>query len=435
MDQKEVENYLMEFQERALPTLIKRPLNIHSDRKINVIIGPRRAGKTSYLFQIMEDLISHGKKKEELIYLNFEGTRLFDVKFKELREIISLQKQLFKISADPVIFLDEPQNVVMWERAVRELHDEGYQIFISGSSSKLLSKEIATSLRGRSLSYLLLPFSFKEFLESKNINTSDKLSTDRITLIKTYLDEYLIFGGFPEVTLQKEEDTKIKILESYFDMTIFKDIVERHQIKDSNLIKWLIKTIASSYTKEISINKIYLSLKSQGRKISKDDLYSYASLITDSFFAFYLPKYSGSIRKREPLNKVYLCDNGFPKIVESSKDTGKKMENAVFLELTRNRKPGEELFFWKNVQKEEVDFVLKKGSIIQQLIQVTEDDQEIKEREARSLIKASQELKCQNLLIITKNKESDEEIEWFGTKRNIKCIPLWKWLLKNEKII
>lgn len=332
-----------------------------------------------------------------------------------------------------MIFLDEPQNVAMWERAVRELHDEGYQIFISGSSSKLLSKEIATSLRGRSLSYLLLPFSFKEFLESKNIKTTDMISTADLTRVRMYLDEYLVFGGFPEVTLEKTEDGKIKILESYFDMTIFKDIVERHQIKDSNLIRWLIKTITSSYTKEVSINKIYLSLKSQGRKISKDDLYSYASLITDSFFAFYLPKYSESIRKREPVNKVYLCDNGFPKIIESSKDTGKKMENTVFLELTRRQKPGEELFFWKNVQKEEVDFVLRKGSMIQQLIQVTEDYQEIRDREVRSLIKASQELKCQNLLIITKNKESEEELEWFGTKRSIKCVPLWKWLLQNEK--
>lgn len=424
MNQKEVEQYLIDFQKRELPKLIERTLKVSPGKKINAMIGPRRAGKTYYLYQIMK-----GMEKENTVYLNFESTRLFGLNFKEIKEAVEIHKRLFK-KKNPVLFLDEPQNIQNWEKAVRELYDEGHTIFISGSSSKMLSKEIATSLRGRSISYLLLPFSFKEFLNLKGVNASKLISSEEKNKILAFLDEYLEFGGFPEVVLEQNKDTKLKIIESYLDLTIYKDIVERHRIKDSMLIKWLIKSVASDYTKEISINKIYNTLKSQGRKTSKDELYAYASLLNDSFFALYLPKFSWSLRKREPVNKAFLCDTGFTKMIETGKDVGKKMENAVYLEMLRRKNPITEYYFWKNVQQEEVDFVVKEGAKIKQLIQVSELNTESKEREIRSLLKASKELKCNNLIIITENYESEENAEWREIKRKIKYIPLWKWLLR-----
>ncbi len=172
-------------------------------------------------------------------------------------------------------------------------------------------------------------------------------------------------------------------------------------------------------------------MKSQGRKLSKDELYSYASIIEDSFFVFYLPKFSYSVRKREPVNKIYLCDVGFTKIIETNEVVGKKMENVVFLELLRRKKPTSEFFYWKNTLQEEVDFVIKEGSQIKELVQVCKDIDvvETKQRETRALLKASKELKCKDLIIITENYESEENVEWFGLKGKVKFIPIWKWLL------
>ncbi|MEK6874645.1 MAG: ATP-binding protein [Nanoarchaeota archaeon] len=436
MDTKEVEEYLTNFQKKDLPTLIHRPVQKFSEKKINAIIGPRRAGKTSFLFQIMRDMISQGRSKTNIIYLNFENARLFDIQFKEVSKVIEMHKRLFPSTRKPVIFIDEPQNVVMWEKAIRDLYDDGFQIFISGSSSKLLSKEIATPLRGRSLSVLLLPFSFAEFLSAKGYKVESNQSSDEMIKTLSLLDEYLEFGGYPEVVLEKDNDLKQKTLENYLDLTIYKDMVERHGIKDTLLVKWLIKSIMSSYTKEISINKIYSTLKSQGRKFSKDELYTLASMISDSFFAIYLPRFSYSIRKREPTGKAYLCDIGFARLIESSIDVGKKMENTIFLELTRRQEIGVELFYWKT-QSEEVDFVLKRGTKVIQLIQVSKQgkDEKPKDREARALLKARKALDCQNLLIITQDEETTKEYEWYGIKENIKSIPLWKWLLQTEKIL
>jgi len=431
MNQKEVEQYLIDFQKKDFSSLVPRSLEIFQTKKMNVIMGPRRAGKTFYLHQIMQEMINAGTKKEDIIYLNFENTKLFDLQFKEIKKVIELHKRLFPESKNPALFFDEPQNIAQWERAVRELCDEGYAIFISGSSSKLLSKEIATSLRGRSLSYLLLPFSFKEFLKFKEAQVNKPISSEEKAGILALLDEYLEFGGFPEVVLEKNNELKLKILESYLDLTVYKDIVERHGIKDSMLIKWFIKSMASSYAKEISTNKLYLTLKSQGRKVSKDELYVYASLLSDALFVFYLPKFSWSVRKREPVNKAYLCDVGFARVIEITKDRGKKMENAVFLELTGRMTPLTELYFWKNIQQEEVDFVVKEASKISQLIQVSDniDDVGTKKREIRSLLKAGRELNCKNLLVITEDYEAEEDAEWYRIRGKIRFIPLWKWLL------
>ena len=432
MNKEEIEQYLADFHKKEFPKSIARDMKVLPSKKIKVIIGPRRAGKTYYLYQLMADC---KKNKKNILFLNFENTKLFGINYKEIKEIINLNQRLFSIDIKdkPILFLDEPQNVDLWERAVRELFDEGDDIYISGSSSKLLSKEISTSLRGRSLSYLLLPFSLKEYFKARDFNYSslpnseEKISADKL------FDEYTEFGGFPEVTLEKDKEQKIKNIESYFELTVFKDLVERYKIKDSFLIKWFLKSLASSYTKEYSINKMYLTLKSQGRKISKDELYSYSSMVEDSVFAFNLPKFSYSIRKNEPVSKIYLCDLGFVKIIETNEDIGKKMENLVFLQLLRNKPPLDELFFWKNVQKEEVDFVIKEGKKIKKLIQVCKEinDEETKQREIRALLKASKELKCDDLVMITSEYKGVEETKWFDLKGKIKFIPIVKWLMEN----
>lgn len=431
MDTREIEQYIIDFQKKEFPVLFNRKIDIPTTPKIKAIIGPRRAGKTFFLYQIMENLLKKGAKKEELLFLNFESTRLSETNFKNMGEIVGISEKIFPSEKKKILFIDEPQIIENWEKAVRELYDEGFNIFISGSSSKLLSKEIATSLRGRSLSYLVLPLSFLEFLNLRGFEASKIISSSEKNKMLSLFNEYIAYGGFPEVVLEKDKDTKMKILENYLELVVYKDLVERYKIRDSFIIKWLIKSISSCYSKELSINKTYLTLKSQGRQISKDDLYNYASLISDSFFIFYLPKFSWSVRKNSILNKAYLCDVGYANFIELDKDRGKRLENLVFLELWKKKKPLAEVSYYKDSQGYEADFVIQEGTKVKQIIQACYDikNLETKEREIRALLKASKELNCKELLVITEDYEAEEEAEWFGLKGKIKFIPFWKWVL------
>jgi len=435
INKNQIREYLADFQKRELPKLIRRDLRIKKANKIVTIIGPRRAGKTFFLFQLMEDLIKNGVNKEEIIYLNFEDPRLINLEASEIREIIKIHWESFSREKN-YLFIDEPQNVENWELGVRSLYDEGFEIYLTGSSSKLLSKEIATSLRGRSLAYLLTPFSFKEYLRMKGeVPEIPKMSSKEKAKLIYLLNDFLDFGGFPEVIKENSKEEKLRILQSYFELVVFRDIVERYNIKNSKLIKWMIKSLISSFSNEVSINKMYLTLKSQNIKSSKNTLYTYFSLLEDSFFIFNLQKFSFSERKKEfSQSKVYLNDVGFVKLIESSRELGKKMENSVFLELNRRKKVLEDISYWKNSQQEEVDFVVSESKKVKKLIQVcyNTENQKTLDREIRSLLKAGKELKCKKLVIINKDLEKEKDFEWFGIKGRIKFIPLWKWMLETR---
>ncbi len=261
---------------------------------------------------------------------------------------------------------------------------------------------------------------------------SGPISSDEKSKILFLLKKYLEFGGFPEIWQEELDGQRLKIIESYFDLVVYKDIIERYHLKDTLLVRWFLKSLAASYAKEISIHKLYLQLKSEGRTRSKDELYVLAAAANDALFLLYLPKFSWSIRKRDPVHKAYLCDVGYASLFGVGNELGKRMENVVFLHLYRKSRPLVELAFWKNVQQEEVDFVIKEKNKIIQLIQVCYDFKEpsTKQREIRALIKAGKELRCRDLLLITYDIEGEEIVEWFGDKATIRYQPLWKWLLE-----
>ncbi len=420
MEKENIIDYLREY-ERFKPKLIERELSVPLESQFVIsIIGPRRAGKTYYLFQL-------SRKVKDYIYLNFEDSRLYGLTHKDLREIIRVFIEVY--GKEPrYLFLDEIQNLKGWEIIVRELHDlRKYKILLTGSSSKLLSKEIATQLRGRTLSYLLLPFSFREFLKAKRIKLSKYISKDESAKIKHYLKEYLEFGGFPDVVLNEE---KIRILKEYADLILFRDFIERHKIKNIELARFLHSFTIQNFSKEISINSIFNRLKSINVRVSKNTLYDYISKLEDTVFFFFLRRYSIKPHLRESYpKKIYLCDTGLTKVVRYSEDIGKLMENTVFLELLRlkNQNPLIEIFYWKDYQQREVDFVVKEGEQIKQLIQVTYDlNPENEKREIGNLLKASKELKCNNLMIIT--WDQNEIIKKDG--KEIRVLQLWKWLTR-----
>ncbi len=432
MDNAEIKEYLLDFQKKELPELIERELVLDESAKITSIIGPRRAGKTYVLYQKIKHLVNSGVKKENIVYLNFEDPRLIGVTFKQVRDVIKLHWQIFpsSINAKLYVFIDEPQNIKNWEISVRALHDEGFRIFLSGSSSKLLSKEIATSLRGRTIAHILLPLSFKEFLRLKGVSFDlSKLSSREKSALLSLVDEYLEFGGFPEIAQEGDKENKARIINEYFNSVVYKDVIERYKIENTQLIKWLIKVLISSFSREFSIHKLYLTLKSQGFALSKNTLYSYSAMLEDAMFIFQVGKFNHAIRKKElTIPKVYLADLGFTKLAQASKDIGYKIENTVFLELERRKKTLTEISYWKNVQQEEVDFVVRQGAKVQKLVQACAyiTNRDTKKRELRGLIKASRELKCKNLLIITYDYEAEEKIK----NKKVRYVPLWKWLLQ-----
>lgn len=423
MNREDVVDYFREY-ESFKPDLVERELTVPLNSKFVVsVIGPRRAGKTYYLFQL-------SRKVENCAYLNFEDSRLYGISSKELRDVIRVYVEIYGREPD-YLFLDEIQNVKNWEVIVRELHDLGkYRIFLTGSSSKLLSREIATQLRGRTLSYLLLPFSFREFLRAKGVKVEEFRTRDEVARLKHHLLEYLEFGGFPDVVLSGEE--KAKILREYADLILFRDFVERHNVKNLELARFLQALVIQNFSKEITVNSVFNRLKSLGLKVSKNTVYDYLSKLEDTAFFFFLNRYSLKPHLRESYpKKVYLCDTGLTKVFRVSEDRGKLMENVVFLELLRlkNQKPNVEVFYWRDYQQREVDFVVKEGLEVRQLMQVTyELTPENERREVGNLLRAAKELKCDDLVVIT--WDQSEVVERDG--KRVRIVQLWKWLVERN---
>ena len=416
IDKEDVKDYFREY-ERLRVKGIERELKVPVDSEFIIsIIGPRRAGKTYYLLSLRSSL-------KNVAYLNFEDTRLCDSTYKDIREILRVYMELYGRAPD-YLMLDEVQNVDKWELAVRELYDvKNYRISVTGSSSKLLSREIATQLRGRTLSFMLFPFSFREFLKMKNFR-AENLTRDDESLLRNMLREYLEYGGFPDVV---KSEYKINILGEYSDLILFRDFIERHKIRNIEVARALHTYVMQSFGRELSIMNLYNRLKSSKIPVSKDSVYSYISKLEDTMFFFFLRKYSEKIHLRESWpKKIYLCDTGLSRVVKHGEDTGRLMENAVFVELMRrkNTEPLGELYYFK-YSGGEVDFVVKEGTQVKELIQVTyaSGKDEIEKRELKALEKASQELGCKNKTVITWDYEEEGEI---------KFVPLWKWLLYNQ---
>jgi predicted AAA+ superfamily ATPase len=408
--------------------VVDRELNIRSNKDFAItIIGPRRAGKTFACYYLIK---KWGLRDEDYLFVNFEDD---EVKKRSREEIVScVQTHVEIYGKEPeFIFLDEIQNLKDWESFVYSLIEKKrYFIFLTGSSSKLLSKEIATQLRGRSLNYVIFPFSFKEFLISKNFELRKIYSSIEEAKIKNFLSEYLQKGGFPLVVLGKIDDKTFS--REYVDVVLYKDIVERFKIENVDAARFLLYSLLESFSKEFSINKVYKTMKEKGMEVSNKVLYSYASYIQETFFSFFVRKFYYSYRKSElSIPKVYVNDVGIASNFsrhQLMENIGRLMENLVFIELKKQELSNliERIYYFKDTQNE-VDFVVKKGLEIDQLIQVTyaSNKDEVEKREIKGLLKASELLKCKNLLVVTWDYEDEINIE----NKRIVFKPLWKWLL------
>jgi len=407
---------------------LERLKQLITDNQIITITGARRSGKSFIMRQLAKELIESKVNKENILLVNLEDPRFSNLSTSLLSEIYDAYLEFRRPKDKSYIFLDEIQEVEKWEKWVLSMQElKKAHLIISGSNAKLLSRELSTLLTGRHLDITVLPISFKEFLKFNNVFIKSKLDfISQEIEIKSFFRDYLEKGGFPEVVLR---DNKREILLTYFKDILEKDLIKRYKIRKSEGLKELLNFYFSNVSSLITFSSLEKSLK-----ISADTIEKFSSYFENAYLLFFLKRFSFKVKEQEKSpRKVYAIDTGLVNAVgfRFSENLGKLAENIAFLELQRKKLKDSDLaiYYWKDENHQEVDFVIKNKNLVTQLLQICWDLSDIKtrEREIKSLIKASEELSCQNLLIITSDYEGEEKIKG----KIIKFIPLYKWLLED----
>jgi hypothetical protein len=339
-----------------------------------------------------------------------------------LTELLYAVEELFP-KQYRILFLDEIHIIPDWGKFLRRILDQGYKVFVTGSSSKLGLREIPTELRGRTRNYSIFPLAFQEYLTFKNIPFSD-IDSHRQAEISRILDEYLVYGGFPEIYDSDELERK-EVMQEYFRTLVQRDLIERFRIRQEALLKATIKLVLNSLT--LSISKLTKTLKSIGFRCSKNTISNYLSYMESSFFLDQALFYSNNVKDQMQYpRKVYFVDNGFLKYLSLNPNRSRSLENLVAVELKRR---GYDLFYWKNLKGEEVDFVIVENETVSQLIQVCYNMglEDTKEREIRALKKGMQNFGLDKGTILTLNREETIKENDF----EIDVCPVSKWLLET----
>jgi len=424
---------ILDFQNETLDTGVKRQLKYELVKgKAFVCIGVRRCGKSTLLYQIIEDLKRKGVKNENILYINFFDDRLMDIKHGNLSLISEAYYSIFpdkKGTERIYCFFDEIQEAENWEPFVdRMLRAEKCDIFISGSSAKMLSKELATQMRGRSISWELFPFSFKEYADYKKIDYK-RLTSKKRLLLKKCFSEYLEKGGFPEIR-NVSTKVRIKIHQEYYKTILHRDVIERYNALHPQAViragYRLISTAGSLY----SINRITSYLKSMGYKTSKGFVSSCIDWFEDAYFLFSVKIFSQSASiQNVNAKKIYCIDHSLITSVTPgfSQNIGHLLENIVFLHL---RRQAENLFYYRTSKGKEIDFVWLDVQDTKHLVQVCSslNETSTRKREIPSLFQAMDELNLKESIIIS--LEEDDFIEKEGKK--ISVIPAWKYLISDS---
>jgi hypothetical protein len=427
MIRKEIlKEIIIQNQNRDLSFVFKRDTILPTDSdKIISVTGVRRCGKTHLLLYTIKELMEQKKVAGQIVYMNFEDERL-NLQIDELDLILQAYRELYPKTdtREVYFFFDEIQNLPGWEKFVRRVYDSvSRHLFITGSNSSILSSDISTSLRGRSINVELFPLSFKEYLHFKNIEPHYYDPVQK-ALIANAFNDYIIYGGFPEVI---SSPFRQKILQDYYYVMLYKDLIERYKISNLTVLKYFINRLVINTGKPSSINKIFNELKSAGHKISKDSLYQFSEYIEHIYFSFRLNKFDYSLVKQEQAEKkIYFIDNGLLNSLtyHFSDNYGSLLENAVFLGL--RRKEGKNLFFYKDVK--ECDFVVFDKDQPMELIQVCFDigNEETLKREINGIEKAASFFNLKKGIVIG----SQNELGAFKSPAGIEIevIPAMKWL-------
>ncbi len=402
---------ISEWLARKLPETVARDVKIDLNAdKVIAIAGVRRAGKTYLLFDTIKKLAETGVPRENVLYINFDDDRLMNLASSDLDDILSAYHELSSPKKDVSIFLflDEIQNVKNWELWIRRIYDsKKYRIFITGSSSKLLSREIATSLVGRNITYVLYPFSFREFLSAKGMKMrKDVLYGNERHKVNALAKEYMIDGGFPETAFEADSETKKKIISSYYDAILYRDIISRYRIEDANRLEMVFRYAINTYSSGFSTVKLYNYFKSQNLGISRQTINNFIKFGEQTFLFYQLLQFfKGFKRSNQSRKKLYVVDNAIISLLISNLEYGKLLENAVLIELLRRKEQNPSMGInYLNNKDGEVDFVISEGGSVTELIQVTyELNQKNIERELHPLLSAMKELRPKRSVVVTFN--------------------------------
>ncbi|KKP79687.1 MAG: hypothetical protein A2271_03065 [Candidatus Moranbacteria bacterium RIFOXYA12_FULL_35_19] len=405
LDQRESFEKKNDFVERNIPE------SFIASKKICVISGIRRSGKSTLLKQI-------SKKYKSYAYLNFEDERMLDFTYRDFEMLLEAFLELY--GDQKIYFFDEIQNIFGWEKFARRLFEDGKKIFITGSNAKLLSSELSTTLSGRHLKIELFPFSFQEYLEYNKINFKKYYTAKEKGAIGKHLIKYMEYGGFPEIVV----GGNIEELQQLYQDVLIKDLLVRFKIRETKAFREVALFLLSNVSNPVSFNKLRNLL---GVK-SVTSVKNYVDFFEEAYLFYSLFKFDYSVKK-QIINdrKIYYVDSGIANAVafRFSENIGRIMENMAFIELKRR---GKDFFYHKD--KKECDFVIRRATKIVEAIQITQSlfDPKVKERELAGLLEAMKKFKLKKGLVITRDQEDKIKIE----NKIIEIIPLWKWLIDKE---
>lgn len=415
MDEKKLKDVgakiLLEFYERLPIPLNMRSMRIvELEKKISTILGMRRIGKSHLLYQKINELLSTGVAREQIYFLNLEDDRLPEDEKGMLAILIEGFYELYPQNHQRhcYLFIDEVQHAMDWSKLMRRIYDTlDISLYLSGSSARLLSKEIATELRGRSIATEVWPYTFSEFLKARNlpeINAgpmSPRVKDEYLYLFR----DYLLNGGFPETVSYSDIDRR-RVHQDYVSVVILRDILERHEVRNKHLVRYLIKFSLTNAGKLITFNKLFNDLKSRGYSVSKSTIHEYFQYITDCYLVLFVSLYSESRRQQESNpRKVYAVDTGLARshMIGITDNLGRLFENLIYLDL--RRQGYEEIYYYKTRSGKEVDFITHGPNGRLHLIQVCYEmgDPETIKREEGALQEAEEELGIKGTLVTKEN--------------------------------
>ena len=412
-------------QEEFPYALIQRDLSLPINKgNIITVTGVRRCGKSSLLKLTVNILLESGVPKERILYIGFDDERFDLMETSNFDEILQAYREMYPGQSlkDVYMFFDEIQLIKGWEFFVLRVYkDYCKNIFITGSTAEMISGEMASALRGYPDEYKEQVLSFGEFLRFKSIAVN-KYSEEGASVLRKAFKDYCFEGGYPKVVLTEERTEKTKILQSYFNTMLFRDMIEHYRIKSSPaVVRYFLKRVMENLTKPTSVNNIFNELKSVGMKVSKNSLYEWLDYSCQIFLFHRVPEYTQSVVKENALPaKYYVADMGMRNAVLSTQslDEGKALENIVFKILNGTLGEEDRLFYYKGGK--ECDFFVQRSGLVSELIQVCWAlDETNKERELGGLLEASQRTGCQNCSVMTFDQE--ENLEYQGLQIAVKA--------------
>lgn len=415
LDQQEDQRWPTLYIQR---TLEKSLIRLSQNKEILVLSGLRRSGK-SVLLEHVRRVSGSGND----YYFNFEDERLVNFTAEDFELLHQEFIALYGVQNN--FYFDEIQNIPQWELFIRRMYNKGCKIYITGSNANFFSEELGTRLTGRYISLNVYPVSFAEFSQYKIPLNKFNFSTHDIGSLKEVYSNYLNLGGIPAYINNSDPE----YLHSLYESILYRDIVARYRITNSEALKKLLFFLASNCGKEVTLSKLLGMINNNGKIVSSVTTISdYCSYIQNSFLCFFVNRYDDKLKiQQQAPRKVYFIDHALAKILgfRTSEDRGRTLENIVFIELKRRNY---EVFYYSG--RKECDFVLREGSSTHQVIQVCLElhDPSTKEREIAGLLEAMNAFSLSEGLIITENEEAQEIIEKNGKKYQIAIVPIWKWL-------